>query len=158
MAYLYNIIFNEKGIPELIEEEELDIEYNGYYDDVTEYLAFKKNMARLAMEVSYAAAFRGDKFLGLYNCGKGNYEETAMPPKEMLVFLLLIGADSFIAYHNHASDILDASVNDMLHDSGLRDVASRLDLNFLDSIIICKSGTYNLREKEIITWDEIIDG
>ncbi len=67
-------------------------------------------------------------------------------PKDIIQPAFLYGATSFIIAHNHPHGKLEYSSEDMKLTQKIKDISERLDLHFIDHIIVTANGYYSFKK------------
>ncbi len=112
-----------------------------YTDCIYDMLNRTFKMDRLITEVSYVIAFDHKKMpKGICKVGQGGLGETPTPMQSVFTFLLLTGAHSFVAVHNHISDMPQASESDKMISKMMGMLASAFDMEFIGHMIINPNG------------------
>lgn len=112
-----------------------------YTDDIYNMLNRSFKMDRLLTEVSYVIAFDHKKMpKGICKIGQGGLGETPTPMQPLFTFLLLTGASSFLAVHNHISDIPEASESDKMISMMMGNLANAFDIEFIGHMVINPNG------------------
>lgn len=92
-------------------------------------------------EFCYSVAFDLNmNVLGILPLSHGNDEKCTIDPKILFRFLLLVGANQFVLFHNHSSNIMEMSKADELITFELLEASEFMNINMIEHIIICKSG------------------
>lgn len=86
---------------------------------------------------------RTNEVLGIHTLSKGGISGTVVDLKLLFAVVLKSASSCIILAHNHPSGNLKPSVADInLHDK-IKNVASYLDVQVLDNMIITKNGFYS---------------
>lgn len=80
---------------------------------------------------------------------KGSTREVVISPKEILSKALSMNASGIILYHNHPSDDVHPSRNDISQTSHLKDACDALDISLLDHIIIGRHSYYSFSDETV---------
>lgn len=156
MINFYNIILDNNGIPTLSIVKQYD--YNNKdvsIEDMVEFLNMSELCSSLYNEHSYIVGYNiKNDVLGIFQVSIGDSQSCHLYKKEALMFLLLIGANKVSVFHNHPSNILQASENDVFSMCSFELYLKDLNIEFIDSIIICKSGWLCVKSKERCEYDE----
>ena len=91
--------------------------------------------------------------LGVYELSHGSTKATPVT-KEIFTFLLLCGADQFVAAHNHPSGSLKMSQEDDAFTSMVNGQIWFDDLKFLESIIVSRKGFSLIIEQQMKKFKE----
>ena len=128
-------------------------------EDITKLINDIYDLKNATEEYSYSVAFDLNmNLLGILPLSHGNDERCIIDPKILFRFLLLVGANQFVLYHNHSSNIMKMSNADKKITFELLEVSEYLNINMLEHIIICRDGTVNCVEeikKDLIELEEI---
>ena len=112
-----------------------------YTDNIYNMLNRAFKMDSLLTEVSYVVAFDHKKMpKGICKVGQGGLGETPTPMQPIFTFLLLAGASSFIAVHNHISDMPNASEPDKMVTKMMGMLATAFDIEFIGHMVINPNG------------------
>lgn len=112
-----------------------------YTDDIYNMLNRSFKMDSLITESSYVIAFDHKKLpKGICKVGQGGLGETPTPMQPIFTFLLLTGASSFVAVHNHISDVPEASESDKMTSKMMGMLAMSFDMEFIGHMIINPNG------------------
>lgn len=112
-----------------------------YTDCIYDMLNESFKMDSLITEVAYVVAFDHKKMpKGIYKVGQGGLGGTPTPMQPMFTFLLLAGASSFIAVHNHISEMPNASESDKMVTKMMSMLATAFDMEFIGHMIINPNG------------------
>lgn len=112
-----------------------------YTDNIYGMLNRIFKMDSLITEVSYVIAFDHKKIpKGICKVGQGGFSETPTPMQPLFTFLILTGANSFIAVHNHTSDMPKASEDDKMVTKMMWMLAKAFDMEFIGHMVINPSG------------------
>lgn len=119
-------------------------DYDGelkYTDHIYDMLTRSFKMDKLITEVSYVIAFDHNKMpKGICKVGQGGLSETPTPMESIFTFLLLAGASSFIAVHNHISNVPNASEDDKVITKFMGMLANAFNMEFVGHMIINPNG------------------
>lgn len=80
--------------------------------------------------------------IGIAELSHGSHRETPVPIKELLIILLLSGANRFYLLHNHPSNVNKLSAADFNAVSHIQLALNNLDLDLIDSVVITNKGEY----------------
>ena len=112
-----------------------------YTDNIYNMLNRIFKMDNLLTEVAYVIAFDHKKIpKGVCKIGQGGLGETPTPMQPIFTFLLLAGASSFIAVHNHISDMPNASESDKMVTKMMGMLATAFDIEFIGHMVINPNG------------------
>lgn len=78
--------------------------------------------------------------LGIHEVAVGGLAHTSVDPKVVFAGLLLMGASSFIFFHNHPSGSTQPSAEDVNLTKQLKQVGQLMTIRMLDHIIVSSSG------------------
>ena len=156
----YVITKNNCGIRE-IKETPNNIQNEDMLKGVFEVLIYMKEKFLLDIvdsENAYVISFNDCEFAtGVYHISKGDSYGCNVYNKELVTFLSLIGAHSFIVVHNHTKDILFPSQDDINNLESLETVANVIGVDLLGSYIITRSGYIEISNPEnVFDWEEVL--
>lgn len=80
---------------------------------------------------------------------KGSTSEVIINPKNILSKALSMNASGIILFHNHPSENVNPSRNDIEQTSRLKDACKALDICLLDHIIIGKHSYYSFSDETV---------
>ena len=129
-------------------------------EDIKKLIIEIYDLENVVEEYSYVIAFdlKMD-ILGILPLSHGNDDRCIMDAKVIYRFLLLIGANQFVLFHNHSSNVMEMSEADAILTDEIYQASCFLNIKMLEHIIICKSGTVNcleqLRNQELTLEDVI---
>lgn len=147
---LYDMNVNrKKNRFEIIKEK--GINYEGKTSDNPESIAeFMNNVFKLnekGEEHLYTIAFDTRmNILGVFFVAKGNVNSGIVDPRGIFSRLLMLGAVSFIAVHNHPSGSIEPSREDINVTKRLKECGELLNVKILDHIIIANNKYCSMRE------------
>lgn len=105
----------------------------------------------------FVIASTAEKILGVYLEGIGNLGSIEGNPRNMCVFLLLVGAEKCLVVHNHPNDVLQGSDGDKENAQYLRELLNMLDIKFEGSYVISNEGYVNVEDDVVYEWSEYFD-
>ena len=79
---------------------------------------------------------------GVEEVARGGSGQLAVTPSDILRGVLVHGARSFIMGHNHPSEDVTPSSDDVAMTRRVRDAANAVDLDLLDHVVVNRSGDY----------------
>ena len=138
---IYKLIMDDNKLPKL--EATFSFEINKEYSNLNDYVYdICKNKIKFTNnfdEYTYIFAFGfNDSLKGIYELSHGAHSDAPIYHKELFMFLLLIGAESFIIVHNHPSGNIRPSMADLQTTSLLSEFSKLLKIDFLDALVIGK--------------------
>ena len=148
----YKIIRDEKRHPKLLASHEYnwDGENLNSYDNIVDMMNACFHMNKLNEEYGYILALDDRlNFLGVFEVGHGTIRELHINVKEIYTFLLLVGAEQCIFFHNHPDGSLEISNGDDDFTRSINAFGGILDINMLESIIISRDGYTLIQEKHL---------
>ncbi|MEJ7559533.1 MAG: JAB domain-containing protein [Pedobacter sp.] len=89
---------------------------------------------------------RRNSVLGIVDISMGGLSGTVVDPKVIFVIALKAGASALILAHNHPSEKLDPSQQDLLLTKKLKEGGNLIDISVLDHLIISKDGYSSMME------------
>ena len=148
----YKIIRDSGRHPKLIIAHNYN--WNGFdlnsYDNIVNMINSCFHMDKLNEEYGYVLALDDRlNFLGVFEVGHGTIRNLNINIKEIYTFLLLIGAEQYIFFHNHPDGSLDVSQGDNNFTSSMNAFCGILDINMLESIIISREGYTLIQERRL---------
>lgn len=93
---------------------------------------------------------RRNKVLGLAEISIGGVSGTLADPKVIFAIALKSGASGVILCHNHPSQELEPSKEDMALTQKLKQGGKLLDISILDHLIISKDSFYSFADEGVI--------
>ena len=93
---------------------------------------------------------RRNKVLGLTEISTGGVSGTLADPKVIFAIALKSGASGVILCHNHPSQELEPSQEDMTLTQKLKQGGHLLDISILDHLIISKDSFYSFADEGIL--------
>lgn len=109
------------------------------------------HMDVLAEEHFYIIALNSKgSILGVFLISKGTVNASLVGTREVFIKLLLCGAVSFIATHNHPSGNVLPSSSDTDITNKLKEAGRLMEIQLSDHIIIGRHGYYSFLENEIL--------
>lgn len=138
---IYKLMIDNNNLPKL--EPTFSFEVDNEYSNINDYVYdICKNDIKFVEnydEYIYIFAFDFNNNLkGIYELSHGNSSEAKIYHRELFMFLLLIGAESFIMVHNHPSGSTEPSAADLESTSLISEFSKLLDIKFLDALVISK--------------------
>ena len=91
-----------------------------------------------------------NKMIGYAEVGKGNDEECNISMKAIMQHALLCGAHRLLFAHNHPSDNVKPSEQDIAFSRRLKKAAELLDMQLIDSMVIGRSDYFSMAEEDIL--------
>ncbi len=139
----YDAIINDDNLPELITVREFDYDERGGRSHVLEILKNEIHLNKLATEHVFMVCFNPAWKMSIFLISTGTTMHADVSMNKMATYLLLSGAKSFSIYHNHTTQILEPSENDIRLSEAVESIADLLELDFLGSYILTKEGCIN---------------
>lgn len=93
---------------------------------------------------------RRNRVLGVVNISSGGVSGTVADPKVIFAIALKAGASGVILSHNHPSQELDPSNEDISITNKLRGGGDLLDIKILDHLIVGKDGYYSFTDEGLL--------
>ena len=109
---------------------------------------WNKNTLELYEEFKVLLLNNSNEVLGIYNISKGGYTGTLIDNRILFAVILKSAATSIVTVHNHPSGTLKPSQADINIHKKIKEVAKIHDINFLDNLIIIKTGNIVLLMKD----------
>lgn len=88
------------------------------------------------------------KILGIFEISHGTVRYSFCEPREIFIKALLCGASSIILAHNHPSQDINPSKEDISVYNRIKEAGKIIGVELLDSIIV-GAGYYSFKEKEM---------
>ena len=170
MLNQYEIYNNyEKGVYLSIINKIDTEDINPYSDDVYDMMCILDkylNVGEMLNEHVYVLALDSlDRMLGIHMLTIGSQKNINLDEieKNIYIFLLLLGAKSFIFVHNHPYSIgikkgnLDSSLDDIATTQKLKKAGEIIGIQLKGSYVITKEGYYNIEtnEKLLFSFDDM---
>lgn len=135
------------------------ISLNDLYIDDTEAVMWvmKKYfyMGNLSVEYIYVIAYDKNNLIkGIYLVSIGDAKGANSYPKEIICFLLLINAKSFILVHNHPNGNAEISKEDFENYKYYLDLSNKINIQLTGSYIITKNKWSSIANRMIYIFDE----
>lgn len=112
-----------------------------YVDEIHRMLTEVFLMDRLVTERFYVVALdHAKKIKGICLVGQGSANEVPTPIQSIFTFLMLTGANAFVAIHNHISDMPEPSLQDNINSNRMNMIAKICDIEFIGHMIINPNG------------------
>lgn len=150
MIKVYDILCNKNLKPYLKEVD--NIKTNNIYlstEEIVEKLNKKYNYNQCQSEKVYIAAFDYEcKVLGIYMVSSGGNNYCNYIQKNIFTFLLLVGAEQFIIFHNHPNGNLKPSFGDDNAYQLTKQNAELFKIPCCDNIIVSKKGFYSFNNNK----------
>lgn len=105
-----------------------------------------KDTVQLLEEVKFLLLNRANEVLGIYNLSKGGVSGAFVDVKLIFSIALKGNASSIILAHNHPSENLKPSKNDIDLTKKIKEGAKLLDISLLDHLIITKNSYYSFSD------------
>lgn len=133
---------DETNHPMLKEKEILhwDSDFSTY-KRMVDFLNKNFEMDHLEEEYVYIISFNC-QFIpqGVFQLSHGTADNALIGMRELAIFLLLSGANKFIAAHNHPNGIKDISEDDFCVTNKMREMANAIGVKFLQHFTIGNDG------------------
>ena len=154
----YDIFQNSENIPNLQEINQIDLSKLGIDDiaeldmtsDIIELVCDAINIYSMDSEHLYIVALgmiEGVK--GIYLMGIGNTQKIFnYSCRNLILFLLLMGAKKCFTLHNHPNRVLSVSKGDKKFDKDIRDIVSLMEIECIGNFAVTTEGYINLLTNE----------
>lgn len=128
----------------------LDVQHHAQSPEITAEIMRKAGLHRKAQEHMYMAALNpGLEILGVFNISKGSSGFCHVSIKDIFTRALLIGASCIIMMHNHTSDGLAWSRDDIEITEKVKETGFMLGIPLTDHILMNREGKYaSMREEK----------
>ena len=136
-TYQKNVLVKEKIIKYgSNDKNEEKLKFNSP-DKIVEFLCRSFNMNRLAEEYMYMIALNTANYpIGVFEISHGSVNMSIASSREIYIRALLCGATSIVIAHNHPSERIHPSSDDINTTKQLFEAGKLLNVELLDSIII----------------------
>lgn len=157
MVNLYEIIRNEKELPELLSVKQLNYNATGSRQDAALILKKEFLLDQLNREHIYLVGFSENWIISIFLMGIGTTNTSSIYMKQVATALLLSGANSFCLFHNHPSQIITPSDDDVELAVDLANLAQLLEIEFLGSYIVTRLGygDTNISNQTVVKWEDV---
>lgn len=151
---LYNTRFSDRGLPELVKEQTLKTSMKKITcaDHIYQVCTETLKMQLYTEEYIYIIGVNNyGELLGCMEISHGTVNATLATPREIFMKLLLLGAASFFLIHNHPSQHVEPSKEDILLTERIKRSGKLLGIPLLEHIIVGReSYTALLRDKYVL--------
>lgn len=149
---LYDLILDDYYNPKLKKVKEIrDIKTILKTEDVVSICNNNFNMKNLMQENVYLFCLNSNQFItGVFLINKGSTDASTVSKREIFIALLLTGSSRFIIAHNHPNNNLNVSNSDINITNQLKFIATILDVEFVDHVIITKDGFTSMRSQNLM--------
>lgn len=117
--------------------------------NIVKMLNEKYHMKNLTEENAYVLAFTGERLTGIFQLSHGTDQCCDMEAKNIIKFILLLGADGFCVCHNHPNEVCLMSQDDYDRTTELIAASSLLKIDFYHHFIIGKDG-WRCAKKDVL--------
>jgi len=90
------------------------------------------------------------KLLGIFFISKGTVSQTCLNPRELFMRALMVGASCIVICHNHPSQNITPSGQDVITTQKVKGAGELLDIPLIDHIIIGGDDYYSFSEKGLL--------
>ena len=145
-------VYLENQLPVLVKLKEYDLSKRKLENpkDMKEFFCDELKLNKLAEERLYMLATnQRNKPIGLFMISKGTNNCSVFSPREILIRLSLVGATNFFIIHNHPSEDVSLSKDDLATYKRLKEVGKITNFNLLDFIIIGGNDFYSALENKL---------
>lgn len=141
----------ENGLPVLVKEQEIMTEIKTIDNQEHIYRLCKESlqMHKRTEEYAYIIAVNiKGRILGAFEISHGTVNMTFMNPREIFVKLLLLGSTCFFLVHNHPSQIVLPSYDDVCITKRIQEAGKMVGIELLDHLIVGEDGYYSFKQEE----------
>lgn len=141
----------ENGLPVLVKEQEIMTEIKTIDNQEHIYRLCKESlqMHKRTEEYIYIIAVNTKgKILGAFEISHGTVNTTIINPREIFMKLLLLGSVCFFLVHNHPSQIVLPSYEDVCITKRIQKASELVGIELLDHLIIGEDEYYSFKEEE----------
>lgn len=124
-------------------QDEKTAPYEDELDDVETVYRLFRHIALGPQEKFIAIYLNAKKIIAYEELAIGTVNKASVHPREVVKGAIFTNASSVVLVHNHPSDDLAPSVNDVILTASISQACKVLDINVLDHLIIGKSGYYS---------------
>ena len=108
-------------------------------------------MKNLIQENIYLICLNNNQDItGVFLMNKGSTVNSLVSKREIFIALLLTGSSHFILVHNHPNNNLKISNSDIDITNQLKFIATILDVEFVDYVIIAQNGFVSMRSHNLV--------
>ncbi len=116
-------------------------------DEIIDFIYKEIKIQNKAEEYLYLLTFTANNaMIGVFPVSKGTANESVFSEKQILQRIVWSGCDRFILFHNHPSQVCTPSANDVKITREILTLSKKLDIMFIDHLIICKEDYYSLED------------
>ena len=149
---LYDLTLDDYYNPKLKKVKEIrDIKTILKTEDVVSICNNNFNMKNLMQENVYLFCLNSNQDItGVFLINRGSTDNSIVGKREIFISLLLTGSSRFIIVHNHPNNNLNVSNSDINITNQLNFIATILDVEFIDHVIITKDGFTSMRSQNLM--------
>ena len=142
MVNIVNVYNDKNNYPIIKIEKQLDIDgTNLSIEGSVSILRQAFNLDQMQREYACIMGYDANMTCtGIFLISIGSTRHCYFYNKSIAVFLLLTNSENFILFHNHPNGDLEVSENDKNALNAIKFLASILEVNFIDSVIVTKRG------------------
>lgn len=141
----------ENGLPVLVKEQEIITEIKTIYNQEHIYRLCKESlqMHKRTEEYVYIIAVNTKgRILGAFEICHGTVNAAIINPRDILIKLLLLGSVCFFLVHNHPSQVVLPSYEDVCITKRLKEAGKIVGIELLDHLIIGEDEYYSFSDEE----------
>lgn len=149
---LYDLILDDYYNPKLKKVKEIrEIKTILKAEDVVSICNTHFKIKNLIQENVYLICLNTNHDItGIFLMNKGFIDNFIVSKREIFIALLLTGSSGFILAHNHPNNNLNISNSDINITNQLKFIATILDVEFVDHVIISQNGFVSMRSQKLV--------
>lgn len=149
---LYDLILDDYYAPKLLKIKKINsVKQILKTEDVVTLCNNNFNMKNLMQENVYLICLNSNQDItGVFLVNKGTSDTSLVGKREIFIALLLTGSSRFIVAHNHPNNSLNVSTDDINITNQLKLIATILDVEFIDHVIITKNSFTSMKNNNLM--------
>jgi len=148
----YKLIVNENGLPMLFINNTFDeTKHLVRTSEIVDFINKQYKLNICVQEHVYLFCFNDNQdVLGVFEISRGSNTKALIPIKEILISVLLTGANNVILIHNHPNGNPNFSYEDINITNRLKFALSQIEVDLLDHILISQDLYSSMLNENII--------
>ena len=151
----YDTRLEEDGRTMLVKEKAVNYKVEGKVDIcsasiVKELMNSLVQLNILGEEHLYMLALNRTKLLGIFLISKGTVCQTCLSPREIFLRALMVGASCIVMCHNHPSQNITPSKEDVITTQKIKDAGELLGIPLIEHIIIGGDNYFSFMDKGLL--------